>query len=411
TGFKLRSEHVVRTLDVGVHATPRGGLPYIVMELLDGQELGRRIDTSGAVPVEEAVELVLQACEALASAHALGIVHRDLKPSNLFLVDGPDGKPSLKVLDFGISKVNEVAEAGQGMTTTDAVLGSPGYMPPEQLRASRDVDARADVWSLGMVLWEMLVGKPMFAHETFPEICAKVLHGNLPTPREAGATLPEGLEAVILRALASEPAARHPTVLAFAEGVSPFLGADASPRLLRIANLSKPPRERGSSVPPMPPELSVASTATSHPAPSLNRRTTTATPVPWGVTESSVQADPTQHTRRRGRGVWIAAGAAAVAAAALTFAVLGHVRRSAESEAASPAAPTSSVEPTPSPPPPPPSSASATPASPPAPAPSGSAAPTEHARVSPPRAGTAVPAPASSASSGTRPANGAPILR
>ncbi len=427
TGFKLRSEHVVRTLDVDVHSTPGGDLPYIVMELLDGQELGRRIDTSGAVPQAEAIDLVLQACEALASAHALGVVHRDLKPSNLFLVDGPDGKPFLKVLDFGISKVNGVADAEHATTTTGAVLGSPGYMPPEQLRASRDVDARSDIWSLAMVLWEMLVGSPMFAMDTFPEICAKVLHGNLPTLREAGATIPEGLEAVIARALAAEPAIRHPTVLAFAEALAPFLETDATPRLLRIANLSRPPAERGSSIPPAA-ELSTASTATSHPPPAFSSRSITATPVPWGLTEPDPQASPPQEARRRGRGVWIAVGLGAVAGGALTIATLG--RTGPTEGAGSPAVvPTSSVEPTPSSPPapavpasvasPPPSSsassaapppASATPT--PAPRPSASAAPRkEHPRVRPSPSATAAPPPASSASSGTRPANGAPILR
>jgi serine/threonine protein kinase len=410
TAFKLRSEHVARTLDVGTHPTPNGELPYIVMELLDGQELSHHLDAFGAMRIPDAIGLMLQACEALASAHALGIVHRDLKPSNLFLIDGPDGKPFLKVLDFGISKVNEAADTTPGVTTTDAVLGSPGYMPPEQLRASRDVDARADVWSLAMVLWEMLVGKPMFANETFPEICAKVLHGTLPTPREAGADIPEGLEKVIMRALASEPDARHPSVLAFAEGLAPFLGANPSSRLLRIANLSKPPGSRVPSIPPpVSPELQVASTATSHPPAALERKTTP-TPVPWGVTESgTARATGTQTERKRGRAIWIAAGVAVAVAGAVTVGAVVRGRQPAAVEASS-AAPISTVPPTASAPATPASAASAAPVESAAPAPSASAEPHARAHARPSHAAASASAPAASASSRTRPANGAPIL-
>ncbi|HEY1960668.1 MAG TPA: serine/threonine-protein kinase [Polyangiaceae bacterium] len=401
TGFKLRSEHVARTLDVGTH----GDLPYIVMELLDGQELSHRIDSFGALPVAEAIDLVLQACEALASAHALGVVHRDLKPSNLFLIEGPDGKPFLKVLDFGISKVNELADATPGVTTTDAVLGSPGYMPPEQLRASRDVDARADIWSLAMVLWEMLVGKPMFTTENFPEICGKVLHGKLPTPREAGAKIPEGLENVIMRALAREPDARHPTVLAFAEALAPFLGQNPSSRLLRIGNLSKTPAARGSSVPPISPELAVASTATSHPPHALKRTTT---PTPWGVTESRVESDA-QPGRGRGRTMWIALGLAAVTAGALTLGVLARAHHGEESRAA---APSTSIAPPPSAPPAPtvPASVASAPV---VPSPPASVVEKEehHARpVAHATPSASASAPAASASSRTSTPNGAPIL-
>ena len=391
TGFKLRSEHAVRTLDVGVHATPSGDLPYIVMELLDGQDLSHLIDSSGAVPIPQAVGLVLQACEALASAHALGIVHRDLKPSNLFLIDGPDGKPFLKVLDFGISKMNEVADAARSVTTTDAVLGSPGYMPPEQMRASRDVDARADIWSLAMVLWEMLVGKPMFASDTFPEMCAKVLHGDLPTPRQAGAAIPDALEAVITRALASEPDDRYPTVLAFAEALAPFLDADPSSRLARITNLSKTPPARGSSIPPMAPALSVASTATSHPPPAPKRTTT---PIPWGVTETRTKPSP--------RFIWLAASVVVVAGAVTVVAIgrIHHPSVAAASTASSPEATASA-----------PSSAS-TPSPPPVvsipPTPSATPAESSHPKApSHPVASASAPA---GASSRTNPPNGAPIL-
>ena len=405
TGFKLRSEHVARTLDVGSHPTPSGDLPYIVMELLDGQELSHRIDAFGAFSVAHAIDLVLQACEALASAHAQGVVHRDLKPSNLFLIEGPDGKPFLKVLDFGISKVNEMADATPGVTTTDAVLGSPGYMPPEQLRASRDVDARADIWSLAMVLWEMLVGKPMFTKENFPEICGKVLHGTLPTPREAGAKIPEGLENVIMRALAREPEARHPNVLAFAEALAPFLDKHPSSRLLRIENLSKTPAARGSSIPPISPELSVASTATSHPPPALKRTTT---PTPWGVTESRVDS-AAEPGRSRRRAMWIAGGLAAVTAVALTLAVFARAHRVEDSHAANAPAPSTSIAPLESAHAPIAPSVASAPA--PIPVPFASVMKEGHTHARPAAHPTAsASAPAASASSRSSPPNGAPIL-
>src|SRR5262249_32494476 len=145
---RLKSEHVARVTDVG---TLEDEVPYVVMELLHGVDLGRLIDTQGAIPPGEAVDYVLQACEALAEAHAIGIVHRDVKPANLF-VARIDGKNVLKVLDFGISKsVTTDVE----LTQTQTVLGTPAYMSPEQMRSARSVDRRTDIWSIGSVLYEL----------------------------------------------------------------------------------------------------------------------------------------------------------------------------------------------------------------------------------------------------------------
>src|SRR4051812_480796 len=149
---KIRGEHVARVIDVGSF---ENGAPYMVMEHLDGRDLSSFIHERGAMPMSDAVDAVLQACEALAEAHALGIVHRDLKPANLFLTRRPDGTPSIKVLDFGISKLTAPG-ADHSMTKTSAVMGSPLYMSPEQMTASRGVDARTDIWALGVVLYELL---------------------------------------------------------------------------------------------------------------------------------------------------------------------------------------------------------------------------------------------------------------
>src|SRR3954470_13666053 len=147
---KIKSEHVARVIDVG---TLDNGAPYMVMEYLEGGDLSRVLQAQGPLPVEDAVEYVLQACEAIAHAHVLGIVHRDLKPANLFLTKRNDGSQSVKVLDFGISKVlsgnSGASSSDAAMTRTRAVMGSPLYMSPEQMTSTRDVDGRTDIWALG----------------------------------------------------------------------------------------------------------------------------------------------------------------------------------------------------------------------------------------------------------------------
>src|SRR5215472_7410925 len=144
---KLHNDHVVRVLDVGML---EDGAPYMVMEYLTGTDVSQWVKERGQLPVELAVGYALEACEAMAEAHAMGIVHRDLKPSNIFLARKADGTQIVKLLDFGIAKVPaDASEAQQELTTTTALLGSPVYMSPEQLQCSRDADARADIWSLG----------------------------------------------------------------------------------------------------------------------------------------------------------------------------------------------------------------------------------------------------------------------
>src|SRR5262249_28083437 len=155
---RLKSEHVARVSDVG---TLDNGAPYMVMEYLEGYDLGQLVDTQGPLSVVDTADFVLQACEAIAEAHAAGIIHRDLKPQNLFLTTRIDGRPFVKVLDFGISKLTASASSGENLslTKTTAVMGSPNYMSPEQLRSSRNVDARSDIWALGVILYELLCGK------------------------------------------------------------------------------------------------------------------------------------------------------------------------------------------------------------------------------------------------------------
>jgi serine/threonine protein kinase len=169
---KLKSEHVARVLDVGMLES---GAPYMIMEFLEGSDLAKILAESGPMSPAAALPLFRQTCTALAEAHAAGIVHRDLKPQNLFLTHTPGGSPRLKVLDFGIAKSFDVeGKAARALTKTTAVLGSPLYMAPEQMLSSRDVDARVDVWSLGVVLFELLTGRWPFEADTYPALCVKI---------------------------------------------------------------------------------------------------------------------------------------------------------------------------------------------------------------------------------------------
>src|SRR5512145_362635 len=170
---QLRSEHVARVLDVG---TLEGVAAYIVMEFLQGADVCEHLAKHGPLPIPEAVDLVLQASEGLAEAHALGIVHRDLKTANLFLTARPDGAPLVKLLDFGISKIPPLAHEQGPVTLTNTVMGSPTYMSPEQLRSTKTVDARADIWSLGVVLHELLTGRCPFEADSMADLIALILH-------------------------------------------------------------------------------------------------------------------------------------------------------------------------------------------------------------------------------------------
>jgi eukaryotic-like serine/threonine-protein kinase len=215
----IQSEHVARVLDVG---TLPSGAPYMVLELLDGVDLGVEIARLGVIPVEDAVEYILQACEAIAEAHGKGLVHRDIKPSNLFLTRRADGSPLVKVLDFGIAKAMETADSSPHLTATGSTIGSPMYMAPEQIRSARTVDARADVWSLGVVLHELIAGRTPFSGETSGAVFAAIA-ADPPVPLRAHlATAPKELERVILRCLEKSPAARTPSVAALADDLAAF---------------------------------------------------------------------------------------------------------------------------------------------------------------------------------------------
>lgn len=248
---RLKSEHVARVLDVG--ELPNGS-PFMVMEFLEGSDLEGVLARRGPLPIEEAIFHLLQACEAIAEAHAAGIVHRDLKPANLFLASTPDGSGSIKVLDFGISKdtTEEIDNASPSLTRTTAVLGSPSYMAPEQMRSTRDANVRADIWSLGVILYELLTGEVPFAAESFVELALKVISEEPPAPSSYRADLPPTLEAAILRCLQKDPAARFENVTELAFAIAPFGTAAATAYAERIARVQGLSPRPASTLPPTP---------------------------------------------------------------------------------------------------------------------------------------------------------------
>jgi serine/threonine-protein kinase len=194
---KIKHEHVVRVTDVGRLADDA---PYLVMEYLEGTDLASLLVERGPQSPEVVVEYLVQACHALAAAHAHGIVHRDIKPSNLFLARRADGSEVIKVLDFGISKLMRPRHSSINVTQTSA-MGTPCYMAPEQISAEHDLDGRADLWSLGVIAHELLVGRPPFEAEGVPLLCSLVLSGPTPGLRDKRPDAPAALERVILRCL------------------------------------------------------------------------------------------------------------------------------------------------------------------------------------------------------------------
>jgi serine/threonine-protein kinase len=233
---KIRSEHVARVSDVGTMET---GEPYMVMEFLQGQDVAELLRVRRQLPPSEAVEHVMQACEALAEAHALGIVHRDLKPANLFVAQRADGGTTIKVLDFGISKLSAGigAVVDNSLTTTQAVLGSPLYMSPEQMKASRDVDGRSDLWSMGVTLYEMVTGRPPFDGETVTALCAQVFQESPPEIGPLAPDCPAGLQAVIMRCLQKAPGDRFANVAELTAALAPFAPPSAYVSVQRTANV------------------------------------------------------------------------------------------------------------------------------------------------------------------------------
>ena len=243
---KIKGEHVARVSDVGQLAN---GCPYIVMDYLEGLDLAAWLKQRGPLPVEQAVDFVLQACEAVADAHALGIVHRDLKPANLFCVRRSDGQYSIKVLDFGISKVTTPGAIGHGMTRTTAVVGSPLYMAPEQMQLSKSVDARVDIWALGVILFELVTGRPPFQSDALTDLAIKVYTEPTPSARALRLSMPAALDQVIATCLAKDRAARFANVSELAIALMDFGSKQAKISVQRVLGTLREAGLSGASLP------------------------------------------------------------------------------------------------------------------------------------------------------------------
>jgi serine/threonine-protein kinase len=233
---RLKSEHVARVIDVG----KEGQSPFMVMEYLKGKDLSELQKERGRFTPEDTLTYVLQAMEAIAEAHQLGIVHRDIKPANLFFTTRSDGSPLIKVLDFGISKVAQPngALTEDPLTNTSMMMGSPHYMPPEQLKDARSVDGRADIWSLGVVLYRLLSGQHAFKAATTAELCVFILVNPHPTLQSCVPDAPPGLSEVIDRCLEKAPSARYQTIAELARALEPFAPAGAKISIERISRMA-----------------------------------------------------------------------------------------------------------------------------------------------------------------------------
>jgi len=221
-GARIQSEHVARVMDAG---STEGGAPFLVMEYLEGCDLEELLELQGTLPVVEVVDSMLQALEALAHAHAVGLVHRDLKPANLFLACRQDGGNVIKMLDFGISKSMK-ATREEKVLTGQAVLGSPVYMSPEQLRNAKEIDGRADLWSLGVVAYELLCGKPPFDGDGVGEIFAAILEKDAEPLHVRDPRVPASISAIIARCLQRKPEDRWADAAELARALGP-LGSGA----------------------------------------------------------------------------------------------------------------------------------------------------------------------------------------
>jgi serine/threonine protein kinase len=247
----LRSRHAVRVFEVG---TLRDGVPFLVMEQLEGMDLARRL-RAGALEIGEAVDIVVQACAAIAEAHSMGIIHRDLKPSNLFLVDGPS--LAVKVLDFGVAR--EVARRREGsgstetttgggpfpstLTESGVVIGSPAYMAPEQVRGLRALDGRVDLWSLGVILYEALAGAVPFHGASVPDTLVRIAsEAHVPLLRVAP-SIPRGLAGAVETCLEKERERRPESAAGLVRLLAPYATARSAEALAAVLESNTTPDE------------------------------------------------------------------------------------------------------------------------------------------------------------------------
>ncbi|HET7505606.1 MAG TPA: serine/threonine-protein kinase [Kofleriaceae bacterium] len=341
---RLKSEHIARVMDVGTVE----GVPFMVMEFLEGNDLNQILRHHGPQIPSIVVDLMLQACEGIAEAHALGIIHRDVKPSNFFITRRPDGSMLLKILDFGISK----APVGYDeLTGTQTVIGTPTYMAPEQMKSGKSADPRSDIWSIGVVMYQLITGQPPFSGESYADLVIKV---GFEAPAPIPVPLPAGLPEVILRCLEKDPNLRHQNVGELARMLAPFAtdpvsAAQSASRAVRIL------QHRGA---PTGSPLSAAGGLLTPPPISPAQLTPRSWPPSQGTSLSHGAGQVT--VRGRGRRGWLVAGVASLC----VLAGLGGyaISQASHAEGASSTASQPSLVPAAAAPPSPPPSSLTTPA-------------------------------------------------
>ena len=315
---KIESDYVCRVFDTGVLDS---GVPFFVMELLDGIDLEQEIDQRGRLPADEAVDFTMQALDAIATAHKLGIIHRDLKPANLFLTERADGTRRLKVFDFGISKTDEIDVE---IEDTQGIIGTPAYMSPEQARNAKKTDHRTDLFSLGAILFEALAGRPPHLGESVGEILDSVMNKK---PRDLGELrpdLPPELVAAVMRALEPDREARFANAQEFARALSPF-ASSAFANLVQSIPAPNPSQQRIAAADSVRPSSS---------RPSASTRETVAGWTQGGLRELV--------SRRRG---YVVFGVAALLVSAVVWLALArnHARANASDEGSSATSPIASL--------------------------------------------------------------------
>jgi serine/threonine-protein kinase len=300
----------------------------MVMEYLEGGDLAAWLDQRGRLAFDQAVEFVLQAAVAIADAHALGIIHRDLKPANLFCVKRSDGQLTIKVLDFGISKIMATSKGGRevAVTRTGSMMGSPAYMSPEQMQAARTVDARADIWGLGGILFELIAGVPPFDAPTLMEVAVKIVTEPPPVLQNLRPGVPDELVAIIGKCLEKDPNARYQTVRELVCALEPFGGARARGLVERVSGIIEGAASSAAVV-----ELAVTPSRSSKPS-----LVETLAPSGWSTEGGSV---------KRSAAIAIAVTSLAVLGAVATFAFRPRTTQAEAQQAPAAAAP-------PAPPPP-----------------------------------------------------------
>jgi serine/threonine-protein kinase len=247
----LDSEHVARVLDVGELSS---GVPYIVMEYVEGSDLGKILEERGPLPVAQSVDYLMQACLGIAEAHSRGIIHRDIKPANLFVARRHDGSTVVKVLDFGIAKtVRRGPIEHSRLTQANSSMGSPYYASPEQLEDASKADERSDIWALGVTLHELLTNQTPFEGTSQASLIASILTREPIPPRKSRPELPEDLDWIIKRCLEKDPNRRFRRVVELAERLEPHGTSDARISVTRISGIPGQERSNTVVIPGLPP--------------------------------------------------------------------------------------------------------------------------------------------------------------